>query len=142
MPANSLRRPPNEGRDSGFTLFEVVVAMAIAALALVALFQVGSGGVMAVETAGRVEEAVERAHSHMAAIGRGTALAEGESEGDDGGGFRWRLSVHPLAAREGGNTPDGPPAARLFRVDVSISWQGRDHRRTVTLTTLRLQSSG
>ena len=54
----------------GFTLLEVVVALAIAALALVGLFQAGSGGLFAVDTAARAEEAVQRAQSHLAAVGR------------------------------------------------------------------------
>ena len=40
-------------RSDGFTLLEVVVALAIAAVALIGLFQAGSGGLFAVDTAGR-----------------------------------------------------------------------------------------
>ena len=72
-------------QDSGFTLLEVVVALAIAALAIVGLFQAASGGLLAVNTAGRVEEAVQRAQSHLAAVGRSAALIQGEFTDDDGG---------------------------------------------------------
>ena len=70
----SAERPP---ADAGFTLLEVIVAFAIASLALVGLFQAGSGGVFAVDTAARAEEALQRAQSHLAAVGRDAALVAG-----------------------------------------------------------------
>src|SRR5271163_1531640 len=85
---------------SGFTLLEVVVALVIASLALIGLFQAGSGGLFAVDTAARAEEAVQRAQSHLAAVGRDASLLEGETTGDDGGGYRWTLRVSPLTSRQ------------------------------------------
>lgn len=124
---------------NGFTLLEVVVAIAIAALALVGLFHAGSGGLFAVDTATRAEEAVQRAQSHLAAVGRDAALTQGDFTDDDGGGYRWRLRVRPLVARQV-TTPDGNTAgfATLFDVEVSISWPGRSGDRSVVLKTLRL----
>lgn len=125
--------------EAGFTLLEVVVAVAIAGLALVGLFQAGSGGLFAVDTAARAEEALQRAQSHLAAVGRDAALVEGELSGDDGGGYHWRLQVQPAAQRQG-VAADGvtPQNATLYSVLVSISWQSRGHERAVTLQTLRL----
>ncbi len=127
---------------SGFTLLEVVVALAIAALALVGLFQAGSGGLFAADTAARAEEAVQRAQSHLAAIGRDAALVAGDSDGDDGGGYRWRLRVQPIATRPVG-TADNLPATTitLFDVEVGVSWHARGHDRAVVLKTLRLGST-
>jgi len=127
--------------DSGFTLLEVVVALAIAALAIVGLFQAASGGLLAVSTAGRVEEAVQRAQSHLAAVGRSAGLIQGEFTDDDGGGYHWRLRARPVAARQVAG-PDGnptvPASATLFDVEVAISWPGRSGERSVVLKTMRL----
>jgi general secretion pathway protein I len=127
---------------NGFTLLEVVVALAIAGLALVGLFHAGSGGLVSVDTAARTEEAVQRAQSHIAAIGRNMALAAGEFTGEDGGGYRWTLRVVPLATRPS-LAPDGitPIATTLFNVEVVISWAGRAGDRAVVLRTLRLAGS-
>jgi general secretion pathway protein I len=129
-------------RGDGFTLLEVVVALAIAGLALVGLFRAGSGGLFAVDTAARAEEAVQRAQSHLAAVGRDAALAEGDFTGDDGAGFRWTLRVRPLATRQSpgpDNTSSG--ATTLFDVEVAVSWPGHAGERSVVLRTLRLGAS-
>src|SRR5215471_15077006 len=126
-------------QSGGFTLLEVVVALAIAAVALVGLFQAGSGGLLAVDTAARAEEAIQRAQSHLAAVGRDAALVQGEFTDDDGGGYRWRLRVRPAATRQG-LAPDGTSAvtSTLYDVEVAILWPGRKGERSVVLRTLRL----
>lgn len=126
-------------RERGFTLLEVLVAVAIAGLALIGLFQAGSGGLFAADTAALAEEAVQRAQSHLAAVGRDAALVQGEFTDDDGGGYRWRLRVRPVAARQL-LAPAGNAAATLtlFDVEVAILWSGRQGDRSVVLRTLRL----
>jgi general secretion pathway protein I len=129
-------------RDSGFTLLEVVVALAVAALAVVGLFHAASGGLLAVSTAGRVEEAVQRAQSHLAAVGRSAALIQGEFTDDDGGGYHWWLRARPVASRPVA-AQDGNPTASvtLFDVEVAISWPGRSGERSVVLKTMRLSTT-
>jgi prepilin-type N-terminal cleavage/methylation domain-containing protein len=126
-------------QSGGFTLLEVVVALAIAALALVGLFQAGSGGLLATDTAARAQEAIQRAQSHLAAVGRDAALVQGDFTDDDGGGYRWQLRVRPVATHRapapGGNSA---AAATLYDVEVVISWPGRSGDRSVVLKTLRL----
>jgi len=126
-------------RSRGFTLIEIVVALTIAGLALVGLFRAGSGGVLAVDAAGGYTEAVQRAQSHLAAVGRLAVITPGDSEGEDGGPYRWRVRIRPLAA-----WPIGPPAAgariTLFDVEVEVSWPAasRNGRRSVVVNSLRL----
>jgi general secretion pathway protein I len=126
-------------RGGGFTLLEVVVALAIAGLGLVGLFQAGSTGLVTADTAARTEEAVERAQSHLAAIGRDAALNAGQFTDDDGGGYRWRLSVRPVESRQMPGTDGGSATSTtLYAVEVEISWRDAGHKRSVVLRTLRL----
>ena len=126
-------------RSAGFTLPEVVVALAIAAVALVGLFQAGSGGLFAVDTAARVQEAVQRAQSHLAAVGRDAALVGGDFTDEDGGGFRWRLQVRPVGSRQPLTaSANANETQTLFDVEVTISWPGHSGDRAVVLKTLRL----
>src|ERR1700730_5587819 len=123
-------------RENGFTLLEVVVALAIAALALVGLFRAGSGGLFAVDTAARAEEAVQRAQSHLAALGRDASMTVGEYTGEDGGGYRWRRRVRPLIERQApGQNGVSLASTILFEVEVAISWPARSGERSVVLKT-------
>src|SRR5215470_7167711 len=136
-------RGEHSPQEHAFTLLEVLVAVAIAGLAVIGLFQAGSGGLFAADTAARAEEAVQRAQSHLAAVGRDAALAEGEFTGEDGGGYRWTLRVRPLTTRQS-LASDGvtPVNTTLFNVEVAISWPGRAGERAVVLKTLRLGTAG
>jgi general secretion pathway protein I len=137
---------PAADRTAGFTLLEVLIALAIAGLSLVLLFRAGADGLVAVDTARRAEEAVQRAQSHLAALGNQGTLTAGETEGDDGGGYRWRVRVNPVAAwpaasiGSGGNRSGaaGPYPLTLYDVEVAVVWRGRHHDRSVVLKTQRL----
>ena len=126
-------------RGGGFGLLEVVVALAIAGLALVGMFQAGSTGLVTADIAARAEEAVERAQSHLAAVGRDAALSAGQFTDDDGGGYRWRLSVRPVESRQmPGSDAGSTTSITLYAVEVEISWRNASHQRSVVLKTLRL----
>lgn len=128
---------PDRAPDSGFTLLEVLVAFAIAALALGVLFQGAIEGLAAVHLADRSAEALTRARSHLATVGHGIPLRTQTQEGDDGSGFSWRLSVRPLdsAALSQGGDPQHPARETLFEVRVTESWAGPEGARGVTLAT-------
>ena len=127
--------------DAGFTLLEVVVALALASLALVALFQAGSAGLLTVDSATRVEGAVDRAQSHLAEFADTGAIKPGESEGDDGDGYHWRLVARPIASQPAEAADQTEAPARLYDIDVTIWWGTGRHRRSVELETERIGSA-
>ena len=126
------------GGESGLTLLEVLVALLIAGAALGVLFQGTLGGLRAAETAGRTEEALSRARSRLAAVGHGAPLVAEDRQGDDGGGYRWRVRVTPVAVRPGA---PGTPAPTLYGVQVTLAWGSGAQARSVTLETRRLGSA-
>ena len=135
------REPADRARSTqaGFTLLEVLVAFVIAALALGVLFQGAIEGLAAVHLADRTEEAVNRARSHMAAVGHGIPLRTQTQQGDDGSGFTWSLSIRPLESApmlQGGDAQH-PARETLFEVRVTESWDGPEGNRGTTLTTRR-----
>ena len=114
-----------ENADAGFTLLEVMVAFVIAGLASVVLYQAGFNGAIETVTAGHYQEAVLRAQSRLASIGVLTPLQAEQLSGDDGGGFRWQLSMTPEMSNGG---------VTLYDVQVTEVFGSRQ----VTLATQRL----
>jgi general secretion pathway protein I len=130
-------------RKSGFMLLEVLVALVIAGLALIVLFRASGEGLFAVNTASRAEEAVARAQSHLAAVGQDVSLLQGESEGDDGGGFHWRLRISPVSRWQAPVAGGSPRlTTTLYDVEVVVSWPGQGHNRRVVLKTERMSIAG
>jgi general secretion pathway protein I len=119
-------------RNLGFTLLEVLVALAIAGLALAVMTEAATGGFLASKTAAGYQQALSRAKSHLAALGSDSVFAPGEDEGDDGGGYRWRYRVREIARQS------QAPGLALFEIEVAVGWSSGGHRREIVLHTQRL----
>jgi general secretion pathway protein I len=125
----------------GFTLFEVIIALIIAAMATVALLEAAGTGLNATRNASLYDQAIVRAKSHLAAAAHGIKLEPVDQRGDDGGGFQWRLRIAPAAStsmRPLG--PAGPRAAAsypviLYGITVWIGWNENGTERQVRLDT-------
>ncbi len=120
------------GAAWGFTLIEVLVALAIAALGLGALMVAASQGLGTLRTADNYIEATHRAQSRLATVGTELPVKEGDWSGDDGGGFGWRVQAHPV--------PGGDAKAPFVPYDVvvTIVWTSEGKPKTVSLQSQRL----
>jgi general secretion pathway protein I len=125
-------------------LLETLVAFVIAALALGLLFEAGSSGVRSVHAAADYGQAQARARSHIALASHASPLVAGTWQGDDGGGFTWRLRVAPIArtfvqstaAAMPGRSTEIPIA--LFAITVWIGWHDASATREVRLDTQQI----
>jgi len=123
----------------GFTLFEVVVALAIAAIGLGFLMSATGIGLGNTELAYQYVEATRRAQSHVAELGVTDPLVPGERSGDDGGGFFWRTRIAaPVTQSLGASERVGARPLSLYNVEVSISWRTGNAAKTVTLRSQRV----
>ncbi len=129
--------------DRGFTLLEVLIAFVIAALAMGALFSGTVSGLDSTAVAARYDEAISLAKSHIAAIGRGAAIATQETSGADGESFTWHLRIREAASRQLALTDQDrandvkPSRAVLYDIVVTESWKAGGRTRQVTLATRR-----
>jgi general secretion pathway protein I len=125
----------------GFTLLEVIVALVIAGMAAMMLFKATGSGLHATQTAAMYDQAIVRAKSRLAAATQGTKLIPGDWRGDDGGGFRWRLRVTPLAATSirpmglAGSQAAASFPVVLYAVSVWVGWNDGGTTRDVRLDT-------
>lgn len=139
-----MSRKHNEGRrastrERGFTLIEVLIALAIAGLGLAALMAAASTGLGNAKRAGQYIEATRRAQSHLALIGATTPLQPGDWSGDDGAGFSWRVRIAPPAVHAA--APGGEAASSIYTLEVTIGWQSGGTANSVTLQSQRLASA-
>ncbi len=123
------------GGQGGFSLLEVLVAFAIAGLALGVLFGGTSEALQSTAIATRYEEAVVRARSRLAAVGRDGTFVVGEQQGEDGGGFRWRTRIARVNVAPGSGQGRVPV---LYSVSVAISWGEGGTVRSLQLDTSRV----
>jgi len=122
--------------NRGFTLIEVLVALAIIGLALAAIAGVFSTGLTAHETVSGAETALAVGEEQLALAA--ASLHPGTRNGVYAGRFAWRATIAPYTD-PGDPSPDAPTTLPpLYRVAVSVAWQDGRRSRAVSLSTLRL----
>jgi general secretion pathway protein I len=127
------KRHPGGARSAGFTLIEVVVALAITALALSALMAAASTGLDNAAIAGRTIEATRRAQSLLAQSGVNIPLNPGELSGDDGGGFSWHVQISQPLTRAAAPESSNLPPLGIYTVQVTIIWRSGATTKNVSL---------
>jgi prepilin-type N-terminal cleavage/methylation domain-containing protein len=123
--------------EQGFTLIEVLVSLAIAAIGMAFFLSATGVGLQNAGTADQYIQATRLAQSHLAAVGFSVPLKQGSYSGDDGLGFRWQVRISaPLAHPQ---PADGQTQLRaLYPVETSESWQSGFSRREILLRSERL----
>jgi general secretion pathway protein I len=112
---------------AGFSLLEMLVAMAILGLSLGALYQAASGATRNVRMDEKYAYGVELARSLLA--DNALVSAAGHSAtGETAGGFLWRVQARPTRAGT-----SSLPRGALQDIEVSVSWTDGSHARQVVL---------
>jgi general secretion pathway protein I len=120
----------------GFSLIEVLVALAILGIALGAMMPRISLGSLAAERASRTEEAVLLAEQLLTEAGRTIPLPSKEAaQGNTSAGFSWRIST--CCVRTAANT-SGQAAAGIVDVTADVSWLSMRGTQSVSLTGRRI----
>ena len=122
------------GEEAGFTLLEVVAALAILALSLGVLLGLLSDGLRRTGQAEAMAEAGSLAQSLLARVGTELPIQPGVTAGELPNGVRWRLQMEPYG--DAGDRRAWPVDA--YVVSAEIAWGDGAQERSVTLTTLRL----
>src|SRR5712692_1931274 len=104
-------------KGTGFTLLEVLVAMVLLSVALVALIQLALQGLRLLSLSGDHQEAVALA----ARLARSTADADEGLESGQEGPFTWERRVRLVAVPDE-LLPISGPAPRLLALSVAVRW--------------------
>jgi general secretion pathway protein I len=120
--------------ESGFTLVELLVSLAILAVALGVLFTAISGALDRARESRNEMVATSLVQSLLARAGTERPLQSGTESGAYSNGFRWRVRVSPY-----GDDDDRKAwQALAYVVEASVSWQQGNETLTRRLTTLRV----
>jgi general secretion pathway protein I len=132
----SMRR----GAHRGFTLIEVVIALAIFAVAIGLCMQIASSALRQTRVAAEQTQAALIAQSLLDMAGVGERLVPGRDSGRLEDGYEWELEVSeyeaPLPAASG---PDATlmSAVQLYRLDLTLRWPAGRRERRAQFSTLR-----
>ncbi len=121
-------------RKAGFTLIEVVVALAILALCAGALFSAISSALQRTGQAHVLAQGELLAQSLLAKAGVDIPLRIGRTAGEFANRFRWRLTVEGYG--EAADRQRWPVSA--FTVIAEVTWDEGGGGRSVILRTLRI----
>jgi len=118
--------------QAGFTLLEVLVALAILAISLGVLIPVFSGTLDRNAALADQKAATMLAQSKLDTVGSGIPLTDGATDGTFSNGFVWHIEVAPYTF---------PYTSRLVTpklVTLTVKWPAKAGLRSLTVKTIRL----
>jgi general secretion pathway protein I len=134
-------------RQRGFSLLEVIAAIAVLAIAFAALMQVAGSSLSLTARANERTQAALRARTLLDGAFVMEPVREGASDGRFDDTYRWRMNVsryQPPGDAPADDAQSGldTGAGGMYRLDLDVIWgQGGDERHA-RFSTLRLAGSG
>lgn len=129
-------------RQRGFSLLEVIAAIAVLAIAFAALMQVAGSSLSLTSRANERTQAALRARSLLDGAFVMDPVREGDSEGRFDDTYRWHMTVSRFQpSDEQPASGDGSPAA-MYRLDLDVIWGTDGSERHARFSTLRLAGTG
>ena len=122
--------------NRGFTLLEVLVAFAIAALALGVMYRIYSKGTTSAILGKEYAAAVAIAESKLADIGVDVPLDTNDTSGTVNGKYEWQMTISDYKPDNEKDSGFEPPL-RLKQIELIISWRSLGKQRSFTLHTIR-----
>jgi general secretion pathway protein I len=130
---------------TGFTLIEIVVALAILGIGLTVIIELFSGGLRLGRTSEEYTRAMGYARVKMEEIISKRNIQEGTDAGDFDKTFRWQVDVKKIDLLPVGKSldlKDVKPPVDLFLVKVNILWKSGSKQRSASLETYKTGKSG
>jgi len=128
----------NTSVDRGFTLIEVVVALAILGVGLTVIIELFSGGLRLARASMEYTKAVNYARMKMEEMTVKPAVQEGTEEGEsDDKAFRWQVGVKKVDLLSIDKSVDYQPPIELFQVKIDVFWKSGSKERSASIESFR-----
>lgn len=122
---------------SGFSLVEVLVALAILAGVMAAALSVYAGSLSGTHKLMGYERAVEVAEAQLAMVGADYPVTIDSQQGVTDDGVKWTVTMQPLAPQGTEASTAGVPRV-LYEIRVAVTWVAQRHDYLLELHSLRL----
>ena len=124
-------------KNKGFTLIEVLVAVAILGVGLTVIIELFSGGLRLGRASEEYTKAVNYARIKMEEIAVKPTIKEGSEEGEFDETFRWQVEVKKVEILPIENKPDFKPPAQFFQVRINIIWKSGSKEKSTHIESYR-----
>ena len=120
--------------QSGFTLLEIVVAMAIVGIGVATVLQIFSVGLrLATASSARTDAVAYSRQAVDAFLARQIVDARGDS-GSIGRTFAWQIDVDPVRD----DSQDAPPNWRINEITLRLRYPEAERDKEIQMKTLRI----
>lgn len=147
MKKEDRQRQMHHWSKAGFTLLEIMIALSILAVGLVAVLELFAGSLRLTGKASHRTQAVIHAQNVMDGFFAPDFLEDGEDSGELPDGFFWRARVQEIfpdeteeeAAERENDTMGGETSLlHIKEITVSIGWEEGESRRSFELRSMRV----
>jgi len=124
--------------EKGFTLVEIVVAMAILGISLVLVIELFSGGLRLGRASEEYTVASHLARQKAEEIFLSREIGEGTEEGEfEGTSYRWQVEVKKVDLVPVTLETDYRPPMDLYQIQVKIIWNSGSKERSTRIETYK-----
>ena len=127
-----------EKRTGGFTLMEVVVALAVLGVGLIVIIELFSGGLRVGRVSGEYTRAVGYARVKMEDIALAREIKEGMEEGEFDKNYRWRLEVMRVDLLPGEQPVDITLPVDLYQIKLQVIWKSGSQERAAAVESMKV----
>lgn len=131
-------------KENGFTLLEVMVALAIMSIGLGICMQLFSGSLRAVQKSSQYTDAMFLGQQKMEEWSSKIPLEEGSESGrfdNEFSDYSWSVEVRPYQGEVGNMkgkiNEENQLSMEIMQINVRIGWQDGEKERTISLTNLK-----
>jgi general secretion pathway protein I len=128
----------DEHPTTGFTLIEVVVAMAILGVGLTVIIELFSGGLRLARTSTEYTKAINYARMKMEEITVKQTIGEGSEEGEFDSTYRWQVETKRVDIIPVEKGIDFNPPVELFQVKINVLWKSGLKERSTGIESYKM----
>ena len=121
----------------GFTLIEVVVAVAILSVALTVVIELFAGGLRLARVSEEYTTAVNYGRIKMEEIAVSPKMEEGSEEGKFDETFHWQVGVKKVDVLPIEKRPEFKVPVELFQIQVKVIWKSGSRERSASVETYK-----